>query len=96
MRLIGTLYHQHHDNRDILTKKCNYFAETIRRSIMADIMADEEQRETVTLITNLTGLTPQEVENTLLKIRKLKDAAKVSDSELKELVDAMDKILNQL
>lgn len=63
---------------------------------MADIMADEEQRETVTLITNLTGLTLQEVENTLLKIRKLKDAAKISDSELKELVDAMDKILNQL
>ena len=96
VKLIGTLYHQHHDNRDILTKKCNYFAETIRRSIMADIMADEEQRETVTLITNHTGLPPQEVENTLLKIRKLKDAAKVSDSELKELVDAMDKILNQL
>ena len=96
VRHIGSLYYQRHDNVDLLRKKYMYFSETIRRTTMIDI--DDENRfvSEVETLSQITGISTTELTSMLREIDMAKDAQKLSDSTLRQLIKNMNLILKKL
>ncbi|MCR5076793.1 MAG: DUF4350 domain-containing protein [Prevotella sp.] len=97
VRLIGTLYHQRHVNRDLLQKKYGYFAESLRRQLMIDVENTEVLRENVAQIAQRTGLAEADVRMILERThRHLTSQEELTDADLRRTIDGMDMILNNL
>lgn len=96
VRHIGSLYYQRHDNVDLLCKKYMYFSETIRRTTMIDI--DDENRfvSEVETLSQITGISTTELTTMLREIDVAKDAQKLSDTTLRQLIKNMNLILKKL
>jgi hypothetical protein len=90
VRLIGTLYWQHHNNADLLAKKLAYTTDDIRRQTGLDIT----QPDAVSQLANLTGRNPEELQ---ILLRNIRQAASgnyiVSDPELKTFIDQLNSLL---
>ena len=97
VRLIGTLYHQRHVNRDLLQKKYDYFCETLRRQLMIDIEDLTSNADIVRQIAQHTGLETAEVQTIIDRInRYLGTQDELTDAMLRQAIDNMDKIINNL
>lgn len=97
VKLIGTLYHQKHINRDLLQKKYGYFAETLRRMTMIDVEDIESRKENIAQIAIRTGMPEAEVRMILDRVdRYLQGDDELKDAALRKAIDGMDMIINKL
>ena len=97
VKLIGTLYHQKHINRDLLQKKFSYFAETLRRMTMIDVEDVESRKENIAQIAIRTGMPEAEVRMILDRVeRYLQGNDELKDAALRKAIDGMDMIINKL
>ena len=97
VKLIGTLYHQKHINRDLLQKKYSYFAETLRRITMIDIEDVESRKENIAQIAIRTGMPEAEVRMIFDRVeRYLQGNDELKDAALRKAIDGMDMIINKL
>ena len=97
VKLIGTLYHQKHINRDLLQKKYSYFAETLRRMTMIDIEDVESRKENIAQIALRAGMAEAEVRMILDRVnRYLQGNDELKDAALRKAIDGMDMIINKL
>ena len=97
VKLIGTLYHQKHINRDLLQKKYSYFAETLRRITMIDVEDVESRKENIAQIAIRTGMPEAEVRMILDRVeRYLQGNDELKDVALRKAIDGMDMIINKL
>ena len=97
VKLIGTLYHQKHINRDLLQKKYGYFAETLRRMTMIDVEDVESRKENIAQIAIRTGMPEAEVRMILDRVdRYLQGDDELKDAALRKAIDGMDMIINKL
>ena len=97
VKLIGTLYHQKHINRDLLQKKYSYFGETLRRMTMIDIEDVESRKENIAQIALRTGMPEAEVRMILDRVeRYLQGNDELKDAALRKAIDGMDMIINKL
>lgn len=97
VKLIGTLYYQKHENRDLLQKKYSYFAETVRRQLLIDVDDEESRRENITQLALRTGMPEAEVRMILDKVKRYIEAdTTLPDRRLQETIDGLDTIINNL
>ncbi|QUB76827.1 DUF4350 domain-containing protein [Prevotella melaninogenica] len=97
VKLIGTLYHQKHINRDLLQKKYSYFGETLRRMTMIDVEDVESRKESIAQIALRTGMPEAEVRMILDRVeRYLQGNDELKDAALRKAIDGMDMIINKL
>lgn len=97
VKLIGTLYHQKHINRDLLQKKYSYFAETLRRITMIDVEDVESRKENIAQIAIRTGMPEAEVRMIFDRVdRYLQGNDELKDAALRKAIDGMDMIINKL
>lgn len=97
VKLIGTLYHQKHINRDLLQKKYGYFAETLRRMTMIDVEDIESRKENIAQIAIRTGMPEAEVRMIFDRVdRYLQGNDELKDVALRKAIDGMDMIINKL
>ena len=97
VKLIGTLYHQKHINRDLLQKKYSYFGETLRRMTMIDVEDVESRKENIAQIAIRTGMPEAEVRMILDRVdRYLQGDDELKDAALRKAIDGMDIIINKL
>lgn len=97
VQLIGTLYYQRHDNADLVRKKCNYFAETLRRTLQIDITAEEEQAEAARIISQHTGIANEEIASTLQSVNAYSaNQERVSDKDMRQIINEIDNIIRQI
>ena len=97
VKLIGTLYYQKHENRDLLQKKYSYFAETVRRQLLIDVDDEESRRENITQLALRTGMPEAEVHMILDKVKRYIEAdTTLPDRRLQETIDGLDTIINNL
>ncbi len=97
VKLIGTLYFQWHVNHDLLRKKHNYFAETLRRTLMIDVENTAKQKEHIEQLAYHTGLAEDDIRAALELIdRYLEDNRELSDDELRHAIDTIDNILHKI
>jgi hypothetical protein len=97
VKLIGTLYYQKHENRDLLQKKYSYFAEIVRRQLLIDIDDEESRRENITQLALRTGMPEAEVRMILDKVKRYIEAdTTLPDRRLQETIDGLDTIINNL
>ena len=97
VKLIGTLYHQKHINRDLLQKKYSYFGETLRRMTMIDVEDVESRKENIAQIAIRTGMPEAEVRMILDRVdRYLQGNDELKDAALRKAIDGMDMIINKL
>ena len=97
VKLIGTLYHQKHINRDLLQKKYSYFAETLRRMTMIDVEDVESRKENIAQIAIRTGMPEAEVRMIFDRVdRYLQGDDELKDAALRKVIDGMDMIINKL
>lgn len=95
--LIGTLYFQRKDHRDLVCKKFVYFAETLRRTIQIDIEGGEGDYELARRIAQKTGVNEDGVYRLLVDIRPvIKDGAQVSEESLAHFIEDMNEIINHI
>ena len=97
VKLIGTLYYQKHENRDLLQKKYSYFAEIVRRQLLIDVDDEESRRENITQLALRTGMPEAEVRMILDKVKRYIEAdTTLPDRRLQETIDGLDTIINNL
>ena len=97
VKLIGTLYHQKHINRDLLQKKYSYFGETLRRMTMIDVEDVESRKENIAQIAIRTGMPEAEVRMIFDRVeRYLQGNDELKDAALRKTIDGMDMIINKL
>ena len=97
VKLIGTLYHQKHINRDLLQKKYSYFGETLRRMTMIDVEDIESRKENIAQIALRTGMPEAEVRMIFDRVdRYLQGNDELKDAALRKAIDGMDMIINKL
>lgn len=93
VQLIGSLYFQHHDNADLLRKKFQLWAETLRHHLGIDVTEADADHDNARLIATRTGRNHTGVANLLRTLHQLGDTGwEVSDMRLMELVKEMNEI----
>lgn len=90
VKLIGTLYHQWHDNKDLVRKRYVFFAENLRRQLMVDVDNEALDGQTVDVLSVHTGLRREVLRRQLSELRRVvaSDEAIVND-EMERFVDEM-------
>lgn len=97
VKLIGSLYYQHHNNRDLVLNKYNYFAEYIRRNLMIDVFQLEERSHNVGQIGSHTGIDKEKISALLDRMETIsKVETALTDAEMRLLIDEMDNVLNKI
>ena len=91
VKLIGTLYYQKHDYRDLVLKKYAYFAEEMRRVLHVDLTDKSEDLRTFSVIATQTGMEEQEVSKLVNTVRQLED-----DEESTVSRTTMESLINQI
>lgn len=91
VKLIGTLYYQKRDYRDLVLKKYAYFAEEMRRVLHVDLTDKSEDLRTFSVIATQAGMEEQEVSNLVDIIRQLED-----DEEATVSRATMESLINQI
>lgn len=97
VKLIGTLYHQKHINRDLLQKKYGYFTETLRRELMIDLEEVESRKENIAQLALRAGMPEAEVRMILDRVDShLQHNNELTDAALRKAIDGLDMIINNL
>jgi hypothetical protein len=97
VQLIGTLYYQKHENRDLLQKKYGYFAELVRRQLLIDIDDEDMKRENIQQLAFRTGMAEADVRIILDRVsRYLQPSSSLTDKQLQASIDGLDRIISNL
>jgi hypothetical protein len=97
VQLIGTLYYQKHENRDLLQKKYGYFAELVRRQLLIDIDDEDMRRENIQQLAFRTGMAEADVRMILDRVsRYLQLSSSLTDKQLQASIDGLDRIISNL
>ena len=96
VRLLGTIYYRRHDHLDLLRKKYTYFAEELRRNLLLDIDDQENEDANIRLLAQKTGIDEEQVRATLTKVRDCVDNGNVSEKQLFDCIDQINKIIKRL
>ena len=91
VKLIGTLYYQKRDYRDLVLKKYAYFAEEMRRMLHVDLTDKSEDLRTFSVIATQAGMEEQEVSKLVDIIRQFED-----DEEATVSRATMESLINQI
>lgn len=92
-KLVGTLYCRRGDTNDIIRKKFNLLADTLRASFLVDATDQQQHSETVDVIVRRTSLQPEWVDSVITRLRSDCEADKrLSDGEMEWAIDTIDKI----
>ena len=93
VKLIGTLYHQRHDNTGLVRKKFMYFSETLRREIMVDIGNASEDEYNAAMIASHIGIDEKSVLSDLHELRvAVAFEGNMPDAQMRHCIDIMNKI----
>lgn len=97
VHLIGSLYHQRHDNTGLVRKKFLYFSETLRREIMADIGNKEDDEYNAAMISAHTGIGAKTVRDNLHELRDVIEFdGNIPDAQMRHYIDLMNNIISKL
>lgn len=97
IQLIGTLYHQRHDNADLVRKKYRYFAEDIRRQTGIDITDDSDDEHTIRLLADKAGMEAAEVKAVILRSRMAGSYdGPLDDRSMRAAIDEMNRLLMRI
>ena len=97
VHLIGSLYHQRHDNTGLVRKKFLYFSETLRREIMADIGNKENDEYNAAMISAHTGIGAKTVRDNLHELRDaIEFDGNIPDAQMRHYIDLMNNIISKL
>ena len=97
VQLIGTLYYQQHDNTDLVRKKFIYFAETLRERLMVDVEDTADNNRTVSVLSQKTGIAREEIDTIIKDLRLAYHyEANISQQEMQQYIDKMNKIINEI
>ena len=97
IQLIGTLYHQRHDNADLVRKKYGYFAEDIRRQTGIDITDDSDDEHTIRLLADKAGMETAEVKAVILRSRMAGSYdGPLDDRSMRAAIDEMNRLLMRI
>lgn len=90
VKLIGTMYHQWHDNKDLVRKRYVFFAENLRRQLMIDVDNEAMDGQTVDILAVHTGLRREVLKMQLAELRQVvgTDEA-IDDDDMERLIDEM-------
>jgi hypothetical protein len=73
VKLIGTLYYQKGDYRDLVMKQYAYLTETVRRVLQVDLNDRENDLRSFPVISAQTGVDEQEIAQLVDTLRRLAD-----------------------
>lgn len=93
VRVVGKVYYQQRDNRDIAHKKISYFLEHIRATYR--LKTTVLDKEFVNALAVKSGLTEIVVQELFILIRGLKNAPMVNDQQLIDLNKSIEKFYKQ-
>lgn len=99
VELIGTLYHQQHDNRDLVMKKYLYFNEVLRRQLLIDLDETDERhwQAQADMLAEHVGMDLESMRQRLRHLRQaVQEEGRLKDRDMRRLIDDMDEILKQI
>lgn len=92
-KLVGSLYFEENNLKDLMIRKWTLFAMALRRSVGVDVETDDDDQQLFRVLAERTGMPVDKVARI---IRRLRDLAKYDEgagsSEYKRAIDDMDKI----
>lgn len=95
--LIGTLYFQQKNQADLVRKKFTYFAEALRRMAQIDVEEEKDDSALCCRIAARTGMEEEKIRRLFRNLRPVLGAkCEVSDLQMKEDIDGMNEIMNNL
>ena len=96
-RLVSKLYLHCHDNADLVCKKRALFADALRSALDVDIFDRKADAVSVATIAACTGQDAERIKALLLDLRLVGEGeVKMSDKEMKRLIDQMNEIIKKL
>ena len=96
MQLISNLYYQKHNNTEILKMKYNYFCAEVKNLTGVDLRENIPTESDYRRLTEKTGLEIDFIRDLMKNIQMSFYRSEVSDIELKQYINDMNKILKQL
>ncbi len=97
VRLVGTLYFQKSDHRDLVLKKYAYLAEELRRTLLVDITGSTGTQRIYKKVAQHAGMDEGKVAGILGSLRQLESSGRsVGRQEMMEYIDQMNEITNNL
>ena len=96
MQLISNLYFQKNDKVEILKMKHTYFCAEMKSLIGIDLQENIPDKQDYKRLVEKTGMKAYFISQLLKNIQMTFYRSEVSDIQLKEYIDGMNKILNQL
>lgn len=95
--LIGTLYAQQKNHADLVRKKFTYFADALRRIAQIDVEDGADDGILCRRIAVRTGIEEEKVRRLFRELRPvLRAEREVSELQMKEYIDGMNEIMNNL
>ncbi|MBR5929556.1 MAG: DUF4350 domain-containing protein [Prevotella sp.] len=91
VRLIGTLYYQKRDYRDLVLKKYAYFSEEMRRVLHVDLTDRSEDLRSFAVIAAQTGVEEQDISKLVDTMRRLEEEEESTVSR-----KTMESLINQI
>lgn len=97
VQLIGTLYFQKKDYSDLVRKKFIFLAETLRKSLQINVENVDDDAWLAAKIATKAGMEEEVIHQFLIQIRPVvREELNVSERQMRELIDEMNKITNHL
>lgn len=94
---LGSMYCHHHDNRDLLEKKYDYFKQDMRLCGMAELNDYDNRDEAIKRIASLASLSIEEVDSTISEVEDaVYSEKKLSDSRMMQLIDKLNEISTKI
>ena len=94
---LGSMYCHHHDNRDLLEKKYDYFKQDMRLCGMAELNDYDNRDDAIKRISSLSSLSVEEVDSTISEVEDaVYSEKKLSDSRLMQLIDKLNEISTKI
>lgn len=95
--LIGTLYYQQKNQADLVRKKFTYFTEALRRIAQIDVEEEADDDALCRRIAARTGIEGEKIRRLFGHLRPVLGAkCEVSEEQMKEYIDEMSEIMNNL
>lgn len=97
VNLIGTLYHQWHDNKDLVRKRYAFFTESLRRQLMIDVDNESMDGQTADILSVHTGLSKETLRQQLAELRQVMESDEpISNADMQRYIDEMVEIERQV
>jgi hypothetical protein len=96
IRLISGLYYSRHDNAEILKTKYSVFCAVIKQKTGVDLLEEKPDDSRFARLAEKTGMPQDEIKQLIKEFRLIPYQYDVPDSQMKELMDKMNRIKIQI